>query len=1796
MKPTHVQRILAVMMSVLLLITVFPTAVFAAGETETGDYYEKITDVTQMEDDGQYLIVCESEYLAFDGSLGEDMDCANNNIEVDFQGNRIAATEELDAASFFINFDNGTIRSASGWYIGCTGSKNSLVVSETPDIELDMTFEFGEDFVASLESDSGVYRLQFNPLSGQKRFRFFKSGQDPVQLYMRIKPQPVELWNGEVPAAQPAGFTASGDIYTIESADALIWFLHTVAAGSTYAGKTVNLAIDPNLDEQDFLDDVWAANSTGSFCGTFDGQGHTITGFVMTSGGSNVGLFRAIGEGAAIRNLHLADVSVEGTGDNHRASAALAGYAQGNVTIEDVHLDSGEVFGYDFVGGLLGESTATLTMTNCSNAASIYGENDRCGGLVGSATGVSVFTDCINSGFVEGDRTVGGLLGYTNTTATFTGSVNTGEINATGPVTGADAAANMLGNVGGLLGYGTNATHTFTNCYNTGTIRGDGHVGGLYGFARYSGVRAVMDRCWNAGTITSYSIGTSFNNNSGSVDFKGGLLGFSEEPGSSITNCFNWGSISTRRMAAGIFGGTGSNNGSGAASTLTIKNCYNAGNLHANWIYTMGWGYGNSGGVYQNNYYSSDSVFESQGTSDNGQRLQGTAKTDEALCAYADYSLSKYFVRNNAGVTVNGVAYYYPVLVQGDTVPFDASATMWVTDTDSQSYRTGIFYTIRNLTTGSSMNSTGLSASQYFTNNSVFRKTYQDANGAGVTGSSVGTLVIDRAKYDTVEQTDICVEYYPFIYSAAGAVRWGVELFPYSDTFPSGLGALSGQAGVASEYNQRTVTGTKGNDYTYALHFGSADGQLRCAETSGGDFTTDAACTAGTDMTFGPYDWYITGDAPAVGESVTLRVVAICCARVNAENLQMLSEWTDITITGVCSHGDGHLHAVAANAPTCTQPGNSAYWQCDVCGKYYSDAEATQEIDENSWILPAINHHYVEPAAEDWSWTRSGDAYTATVTVACERGDDTQTLTAEVDKTAAADGTAIYTATATVGEQTFTATKPTVFHSVTGYNDANGNTVTADPATAAEGQTVTLTVTPADGYGLKSMTISNGGVITAGANNTFTFIMPDEDVAVDAVFALEYSVAVVTDGHGTVAADKPNAFAGDTVTLTVTPNTNYVLDTLTVTDGNGDPVTVADNTFIMPASAVTVTANFYEIFQIWVGSVQVTEKNMANVLGDGTVAYAGSQTAGTLTLTNANITEKTTHFNSENLYVYNSDLSLTIMLVGENKVGDDTVDYSIHPTCHDLTITGSGSLDVKAKYEGIYTSGCPVLIDSTTLSVDAAYSFGMEINSNRLTIRNSSVTSAGNNMAIDASFLDIDNCIIHAYARDYSYALYGAQGIRINNSTVVADAAHHFGISSGYGDLTITNSEVTASSGRDTGINVHGNCTITDSMIETTGYYQGIYVTNGSLIINGTSELVVHGRNAGFAAVIADQIVLDDGISIVTPENSVVNDYFGKFAVYESDGSTLADYVVIRSALREIFVGAHSLSLNGDIGVNFYAYIPDVTDTAYAEFTVNGETVTVPIDLNKFAVKNGLTLYKFSCDVAAAQIDTEITGVIHHGEKASDGFTYTVQDYLTEAQTTMADDAKFMALAGSLATYGYYANELFAFDPDFTQHALFDDSGFASVTAASLADDEAQITNTADGVTYVGSSLVLRTETTIKHYFTLPADASLDDYTFLLGEGDTAIEMTPQANGSFYYVEIPDIGSGNLGKAYTVTVLDGDGNAVNTWTYSAMSYVYKVLTKAEANDLAASTELVNVSKALALYYQAADAYFHRETV
>ena len=55
----------------------------------------------------------------------------------------------------------------------------------------------------------------------------------------------------------------------------------------------------------------------------------------------------------------------------------------------------------------------------------------------------------------------------------------------------------------------------------------------------------------------------------------------------------------------------------------------------------------------------------------------------------------------------------------------------------------------------------------------------------------------------------------------------------------------------------------------------------------------------------------------------------------------------------------GHtLTKTEAQAPTCTEAGNEAYWTCGTCGKYFSDGEGREEITLDSTVLSALGHDY----------------------------------------------------------------------------------------------------------------------------------------------------------------------------------------------------------------------------------------------------------------------------------------------------------------------------------------------------------------------------------------------------------------------------------------------------------------------------------------------------------------------------------------------------------------------------------------------------------------------------------------------------------------------------------------------------------------------------------------------------------------------------------------------------------------------------------------------------------------------
>ena len=76
-------------------------------------------------------------------------------------------------------------------------------------------------------------------------------------------------------------------------------------------------------------------------------------------------------------------------------------------------------------------------------------------------------------------------------------------------------------------------------------------------------------------------------------------------------------------------------------------------------------------------------------------------------------------------------------------------------------------------------------------------------------------------------------------------------------------------------------------------------------------------------------------------------------------------------------------------------------------------------------------------------------------------------------------------------------------------------------------------------------------------------------------FTAKCSLTFADAPHGKITADKTGTVVqGETVTLTVTPDADCSLKSLTVTDADGNEIEVTDNQFTMPDTAVTVTAVF----------------------------------------------------------------------------------------------------------------------------------------------------------------------------------------------------------------------------------------------------------------------------------------------------------------------------------------------------------------------------------------------------------------------------------------------------------------------------------------------------------------------------------------------------------------------------------------------------------------------------------------------
>ncbi len=143
---------------------------------------------------------------------------------------------------------------------------------------------------------------------------------------------------------------------------------------------------------------------------------------------------------------------------------------------------------------------------------------------------------------------------------------------------------------------------------------------------------------------------------------------------------------------------------------------------------------------------------------------------------------------------------------------------------------------------------------------------------------------------------------------------------------------------------------------------------------------TDAACA----HRFG--EWQLTVAATCTKDGVSRRICSICGAveekpvpatghKFGAWTVTKAATCTESGIStrkcSVCGTEEtmivpslGHsMTATAGKAATCTEAGNSAYWTCSRCHKFFSDAAGKTEIAKDSWVIAALGHDEATRAA-----------------------------------------------------------------------------------------------------------------------------------------------------------------------------------------------------------------------------------------------------------------------------------------------------------------------------------------------------------------------------------------------------------------------------------------------------------------------------------------------------------------------------------------------------------------------------------------------------------------------------------------------------------------------------------------------------------------------------------------------------------------------------------------------------------------------------------------------------------------
>mgnify|MGYP002154266436 CR=1 FL=1 len=383
--------------------------------------------------------------------------------------------------------------------------------------------------------------------------------------------------------------------------------------------------------------------------------------------------------------------------------------------------------------------------------------------------------------------------------------------------------------------------------------------------------------------------------------------------------------------------------------------------------------------------------------------------------------------------------------------------------------------------------------------------------------------------------------------------------------------------------------------------------------------------------------------------------------------------------------------------------------------------------------------------------------------------------------------------------------------------------------------------------------------------------------------------------------------------------------------------------------------------------------------------------------------------------------------------------------------------------------------------------------------------------------------------------------------------------------------------------------------------YAGVYtieLTNTVKLKPGTSFAVVvtldkfamdqeqaastHSEDNSNVLVWDCPVSLNNGKSQLMYQNGSTNYYWGNYCIKAFTSNNLGDSF-----------DRASISMDGKVDLNFYMTLPDSvknSQDAYMEFTLpNGTVKKVKVEDAK--QKDGY--YVFTCDLAAKEMNDEIKAQMVSGTVRGKQYTYRATDYANYIlnHASSYDEITINAVK-ALLNYGAYSQQQFGYNTDNLANENMPDAD-KSLNNADLTSYKYNLinNNAVAGIKYESFSLILESETTMRHYIKVADGHNINEYTISLIDqnGKTRI-LTPSVasnkGSGYYYVDVPNTRAYDLDKFETITIeSNSDSSKKIEMSCCPLSYSELVMRNYSQND-----KLVNVSKALYWYWKQANAY------